>query len=139
MKVGYGTLSISILIGIIWVGAFIGLLIKKPNVLVKETSEYLYYKEYEIYNLDSAIYKYHKPIIYNGTIVKRYTTSHFVGVAGKGGHYQKNYHLIVSYGNKHYEETSSSMYNRFYLGEDVKVVETFYPRYKVDIIKIKNI
>ena len=58
-----------------------------------------------------------------------------MGVPGKGGHYETNYHLVASYNNKSYEAKTSEIYNRFQLNEDVKVVETFYPEFKVEIIK----
>ena len=57
---------ITIISVILLIGTLIGFIIKKQDVLVKETDEYLYYKEYKIYNLDSCVYKYHKPIIYDG-------------------------------------------------------------------------
>ena len=69
-KIGCGALTLLILSGIALIGLIIGAIIQKKDVLVKETSDYLYYKEYTIYNLDSTIYKYHKPITYNGIIAK---------------------------------------------------------------------
>ena len=134
-KIGCGTLALLILFGIALISLIIGAIVQKKDVLVKETSDYLYYKEYTIYNLDSAIYKYHKPITYNGIITKKYKSSHFVGVPGKGGHYETNYHLVASYNNKSYEAKTSEIYNRFQLNENVKVVETFYPEFRVEIIK----
>ena len=134
-KIGCGTLTMLILLGIALIGLIIGAIVQKKDVLVKETSDYLYYKEYTIYNLDSTIYKYHKPITYNGIITKKYKSSHFVGVPGKGGHRVTDYHLVISYNNKGYEESNSTVYNRFQLNENVKVVETFYPEFRVEIIK----
>lgn len=134
-KIGCGALTLLILSGIALIGLMIGAIVQKKDVLVKETPDYLYYKEYTIYNLDSTIYKYHKPITYNGIITKKYKSSRFVGVPGKGGHRVTNYHLVVSYNNKSYEATTSGIYNSFQLNEDVKVVETFYPEFRVEIIK----
>ena len=134
-KIGCGVLTLLILLGIALISLIIGAIVQKKDVLVKETSDYLYYKEYTIYNLDSTIYKYHKPITYNGIITKKYKSSHFVGVPGKGGHRVTDYHLVVSYNNKGYEESNSTVYNRFQLNENVKVVETFYPEFRVEIIK----
>ena len=131
-KIGCGALTLLILSGIALIGLIIGAIIQKKDVLVKETSDYLYYKEYTI---DSTIYKYHKPITYNGIIAKKYTSSRFVGVPGKGGHRVTKYHLEVSYNNKSYEVTTSGIYNSFQLNENVKVVETFYPEFRVEIIK----
>ena len=134
-KIGCGVLTLLILLGIALISLIIGAIVQKKDVLVKETSDYLYYKEYTIYNLDSTIYKYHKPITYNGIITKKYKSSRFVGVPGKGGHRVTDYHLVISYNNKGYEENNSTVYNRFQLNENVKVVETFYPEFRVEIIK----
>lgn len=134
-KIGCGVLTLLILLGIALISLIIGAIVQKKDVLVKETSDYLYYKEYTIYNLDSTIYKYHKPITYNGIITKKYKSSRFVGVPGKGGHRVTDYHLVISYNNKGYEESNSTVYNRFQLNENVKVVETFYPEFRVEIIK----
>ena len=134
-KIGCGVLTLLILVGIALISLIIGAIVQKKDVLVKETSDYLYYKEYTIYNLDSTIYKYHKPITYNGIITKKYKSSRFVGVPGKGGHRVTDYHLVISYNNKGYEESNSTVYNRFQLNENVKVVETFYPEFRVEIIK----
>ena len=134
-KIGCGVLTLLILLGIALISLIIGAIVQKKDVLVKETSDYLYYKEYTIYNLDSTIYKYHKSITYNGIITKKYKSSRFVGVPGKGGHRVTDYHLVISYNNKGYEESNSTVYNRFQLNENVKVVETFYPEFRVEIIK----
>ena len=134
-KIGCGVLTLLILSSIALISLIIGAIVQKKDVLVKETSDYLYYKEYTIYNLDSTIYKYHKPITYNGIITKKYKSSRFVGVPGKGGHRVTDYHLVISYNNKGYEESNSTVYNRFQLNENVKVVETFYPEFRVEIIK----
>ena len=131
-----GVIMCSLII-ILLVTLVIGVFVKKQDVLVKETNEYLYYKEYKIFNLDSVIYKYHKPITYDGKVINKYTTGHFVGVAGKGGHHVTDYHLIIQFNNRTYEETWQTTYDRFNNGENLKVVEKFYPRYEIILIKNK--
>ena len=113
----------------------LGAIIRKPDILIKETDEYLYYKEYELYNLDSAIYKYHKPIEYEGYVLKKYKSSHFVGVVGKGGHYTTSYYTVFKYNDKTYKESGSSTYNEYYENERVKIIEEFYPSFRVIIRK----
>lgn len=110
----------------------IGIIQANPDVLVKEDTEYLYYKEYEIYNRDSCIYKYHKPIIYDGEIVNKY--SHIQGVPGKGGHWV--YNTYIKYGNdKEYVESGGSFYSRHEIGDKVKIKVEFYPYKKINLIE----
>lgn len=109
----------------------IGCIIQNKDVLIKEDSEYLYYKEYTLYNRDSAIYKYHKPIIYDCTVVNKRRSSGWVGVAGKGGHPVVNYHTTFEYNGKRVEEGGGEYYDRFNVGDKLKVKEIFYPHYRI--------
>ena len=128
-------LIMAIIIILVIVIGFSGIVVKHKDVLVKEDSEYLYYKEYEWFNLDSAIYKYHKPIIYEGFVINKRTGSHFVGVVGKGGHRVTDYYITINYNNKTVEEHDSWLYDKFELHENIKVVEKFYPYYNVEYLK----
>jgi len=111
---------------------FTGIIIKHKDVLVKEDTEYFYYKEYEWFNLDSAIYKYHKPIIYKGIVINKYTKSHFQGVPGKGGHHVKNYHVVFKFSNRtEDEDRGSSFYDYFNKGDSVQITEKFYPYHEL--------
>lgn len=110
-------------------GFFIGgIICSTSDKIVKENFEYIWVKEYRIYNLDSCIYKYHKPITYDGVVSKK--TGHFVGLAGKGGHYVSE--RVITYNNTKYK-TSKFPYN-CKIGQKVKVVETFYPQHNIEII-----
>ena len=117
-----------LIIGLFVVGGLlyilIGGIVRKRSVLVKETTEYVYYKQYSIYNKDSGVYKYHKPIIYDGKVVRR--RRNFVGIPGKGGHYV--YRTHIRYNNtEEYIESGFSYYHEHKEGDDVKVKVTFYP------------
>lgn len=138
MREDRSALIMVIIIILIIVIGFSGIVVKHKDVLVKEDTEYLYYKEYEWFNLDSAIYKYHKPIIYKGKVIDKYTSSHYVGVPGKGGHYDKNYKVVIQYNNKTVTENrGSSFYDYMNKGSDVEVIEKFYPCYEVIYKRIK--
>jgi len=107
-------------------------IITPRDVLVKEDVEYFYYKEYSWWGLDSCYYKYHKPIIYKGKVINKYTRRHFVGVPGKGGHYVKNYHVVFKFDNRtEDEDRGSSFYDYFNKGDNVEVIEKFYPRHEL--------
>ena len=109
-----------------------------PNdVLVKTDKDYLYYKEYCWWGLDSCIYKYHKPIYPDGTIIYVDEYRHIVGIIGKGGHWETRTRLAISYGNKIYKDEyhEYTCTHKYREGDKVKVVETFYPRYKIEYYK----
>lgn len=109
----------------------IGRINQPADVLVKETTEYLYYKEYSMYGKDSAIYRYHKPIIYDGIVVDKST--HFVGMVGKGGH--RVWHTDIKYNNdQEYRENGSYFYNKHEIGDTIKIRVSFYPRNIIELL-----
>lgn len=128
----FGSL-ITICIGII-IYLIIGCIVQNKDVLVKEDSEYLYYKEYTLYNRDSAVYKYHKPIIYDCVVVNKRKSHGYVGLAGKGGHPVTYYYTTFEYNGKRVEESGSEYYNHFNVGDKLKVKEIFYPHYRTEYI-----
>jgi hypothetical protein len=137
MKEDKSALIMVILILSILIIGFSGIIVKHKDVLIKEDTEYLYYKEYEWFNLDSAVYKYHKPIEYDGVVINKRTGSHFVGVVGKGGHRVTDYYITFQFNNKNIEEHDSWLYDKFELYENIKVVENFYPYYEINYSKLK--
>lgn len=110
----------------------LGTIFKPRDVLMRETNDYLYYKEYTLFGLDSACYKYHKPIEYDGIVFDKSRSSHFVGVAGKGGHCVTTYRTTVSYNGKTYTYEGLWVYDHYNKGDKVIITETFYPKYKID-------
>lgn len=131
-------LIIVILIILVFGICFTGIITKHKDVLVKEDTEYLYYKEYKWFNLDSTIYKYHQPIIYLGKVIDKYISSNYVGVPGKGGHMVKNHHVVFKFNNQIEDENrGSSFYEYFNKGDNVEVIERFYPCHEVIYKRIK--
>ena len=137
MREDKSALIIVIIIILIIIIGFSGIVVKHKDVLVKEDTEYLYYKEYKWFNLDSAIYKYHKPIEYDGVVINKRIGSHFVGLAGKGGHRVTDYYITFQFNNKNIEERDLWLYDKFELYENIKVVEKFYPRHEIIYKRIK--
>ena len=66
----------------IWI--IVGVLMQKEDVIINETDTHITVKQYRMYNADSVINIYKKPIRYEGVVVNK--TSRFHGVVGKGGH-----------------------------------------------------
>ena len=133
MKTFVKILVISVL-SILFIWWVYGFIVAKKDVIVKRTSDYLYVKEYSFYNKDSTVYKYPATKIYQGVIQNKLRSSNFVGVPGKGGHFQTNYRTTVSYNNEHHTFTGSGIYCRYKKGDKVKVRVTHYPYYSIDIV-----
>ena len=138
-KIGCGFVTFLIVFGLFVLGLVGGMIFTKSDVLVKETPEYLYYKQYDLYNTDSTIRVFHKPIYYDGVITDIYRSQHVVGLLGKGGHWNSDFDITISYNGKTYvwrEEIFGLQYYCGYnKGDKVKVVETFYPRYEFKFYK----
>ena len=109
----------------------VGEIVRKPNVILKQDSEYLWVREYTMYNEDSCVYKYHQPIIYEGVVIRR--SSRLQGVPGKGGH--KVYRTHIQYnGDEEYTEMGFTYYVQHKEGTKVNVKVTFYPYEIVEIL-----
>ena len=138
-KIGCGFVTFLIVCGIFVVGLVGGLIFTKSDVLVKETPEYLYYKQYDLYNTDSTIRVFHKPIYYDGVVTNIEYYHHMVGLIGKGGHWNTQFIVKISYDNKIYTYKDDVFGHKdtykYNVGDKVKVVETFYPDYEFKFYK----
>lgn len=123
---------IGILILLIWI--IIGVVIQKDDVIINETDTHITVKEYRMYNADSVINTYKKPIRYEGIVVNK--TSRFHGVIGKGGH--RRYYVTVKYNNKEIKLNGRNHYYKYNEGDKVIVEEKFYPIQEINIYKKNN-
>lgn len=110
------------------------------DILIKEDTEYLYYKEYSWWGLDSCYYKYHKPIYDNGIVTNVTRSQHIVGVLGKGGHWNSDFVVTICSESKTYtykDEIFGLIYTHpiYNKGDKVNIKETFYPRYNIEYWK----
>lgn len=107
-------------------------IIKQPkDVLVKQDTEYLYYKQYSIYGKDSTINKFHKPITFDGVVINK--RQQFRGVPGKGGHWE--FKINIKYNNDdEYTVTDRGYYMDHKNGDIVKVYVEYYPYRTVKIL-----
>ena len=112
---------IGILILLVWI--IVGVVIQKEDVIINETDTHITVKEYRMYNADSVINIYKKPIQYEGTVIDK--QSRFVGVIGKGGH--RKYYVTVKYNNKEIKLKGRNHYYKYNEGDKVIVEEKFYP------------
>ena len=114
---------------LIWI--IIGVVIQKDDVIINETDTHITVKEYRMYNADSVINIYKKPIRYEGVVVNK--TSRFHGVVGKGGH--RKYYVSVKYNNKEIKLNGRNLYNKYNEGDKVIVEEKFYPIEEINLYK----
>lgn len=111
-------------------GLIVGAVKRNPPLLVGEDTEYLYYKEYTLYNRDSCVYKYHKPIIYNGVVTKRefYRRK-------RGRHYRRVYDTTIRYnGAEEHNVRGWDYYSKHKEGDKVKVKIVYYPKYSIQVL-----
>lgn len=118
---------IGILILLIWI--IVGVVIQKDDVIINETDTHITVKQYRMYNADSVINVYKKPIRYEGTVIGK--QSKLVGVIGKGGH--RRYYVIVKYNNKEIKLNDINLYDKYNEGDKVIVEEKFYPIEEINL------
>lgn len=133
-------------IGILVILGFGSYAIMTPSdKLIREDGNYLYYMQYTTWGFDSAVHKFHKPIYYDGHVTDMDINEYIIGILGKGGHWNSDIKVIISYDNRTYTyEEDKFGYGRtptypngdiINKGDKVKVIETFYPRYEVTFFK----
>jgi hypothetical protein len=111
----------------IWI--IVGVLMQKEDVIINETDTHITVKQYRMYNADSVINVYKKPIRYEGVVVNK--TSRFHGVVGKGGH--RKYYVSVKYNNKEIKLNGRNLYDKYNEGDKVIVEEKFYPIEEINL------
>lgn len=111
----------------------VGEICNTKDRIIKRTPDYIYVMEYSLYDLDSTIYKYKTTKTYVGTISNKNKNSYFVGVVGKGGHYETDYDVTIQFNNTEIEENNRELYDKYNIGDNVQVTESWYPCYKIII------
>lgn len=109
----------------------VGEICNTKDRVIKRTPDYIYVMEYSLYDLDSTVYKYKTTKTYIGTISAKNKSSHFVGVPGKGGHYETDYDVTIRFNNTEIEEDNQKLYDKYKIGDKVRVTESWYPYHKI--------
>lgn len=112
----------------------IGIIVSNPDVIIRETADSIYVKQYSIYNKDSVVSAFGQPKIYEGVVTDKHRHTRFVGMPGKGGHTQTTYRITIKYNCKTYNFHSSNYYHRYNEGDTVTVKEFWYPYHDVEIL-----
>ena len=119
---------IGILILLIWI--IIGVVIQKDDVIINETDTHITVKEYRMYNTDSVIKIYKKPIRYDGIVSDKYRRTRRVN-----GHTKRSYYIVVKYNNKEHTLRGREYYKTYEKGDKVIVEKRFYPIEEINLYK----
>lgn len=97
----------------------------KSNKVVKENVDYEWVKTYTLLNRDFNIYKVHKPITFNGKVIK----SNQCDI--------NKYLVTISYNNKIHNIFIKS-YIQIKKGDTIQLTEYYYPTYTQVVVKSIN-
>lgn len=126
------TFAILFLGWVIYLG--IGETVNNPDVIIKETADSIYVKQYGIYNKDSVVRAFRQHKIYEGVVTDKHKHTRFVGIPGKGGHMQTTYRTTIKYNGETYDFRDRDYYNKYNEGDTVTVKEFWYPYHDVEIL-----
>lgn len=113
---------------------FVGGIRTNSDKILERNTEYILVKEYKWNNRDSVICKYPVDKLYTGVIINKEKTSHYVGVPGKGGHLDVEYYVAIKFNNQIFETDDYQLYHKYNKGDNIKVKEVWYPRYKIIVL-----
>ena len=113
----------------------VGVIVSNPDVIIRETADTIYVKQYSIYNKDSVVIAFKQHKIYDGIVIDKHRHTRFVGVVGKGGHTQTTYRTTIKYNGETYDYHGSNYYHRYNEGDKVRVKEFWYPYHDVEILE----
>ena len=132
LKVLYAITLAALVSGILYL--FIGGMVTNPDEVIERNSEYIVVKEYKFYNSGAAINKYPADKIYDGVVIDKERHSYYVGIPGKGGHPQTHKYITVQFNGRTLRIESSSLYNKYNEGDQIKIKEVWYPRYDIIVL-----
>lgn len=112
----------------------IGVIVRNPDVIIMETENSIYVKQYSIYNKDSVVRSFRQHKIYKCVVTDKHKHTRFVGMAGKGGYVQTTYRTTIKYNGETYDYHGSNYYHRYNRGDTLTVKEVWYPYHDVEIL-----
>ena len=108
----------------------------KPNdIIIKETDDYIYVKEYTMYGNDSAIYKYHKQIVYIAKVKDKYKK-----IAVRHGFFDvlDDFKVIYEINGKIKEINNKYIFENVNIGDEIIFIERFYPYHVLRLSEINK-
>lgn len=127
------TFAILFLGWLIYLG--IGETVNNPDVIIKETADSIYVKQYSIYNKDSVVRAFKQHKIYEGVVIDKHKHTNFVGIPGKGGHMKTSYRTTIKYNGETHNYNGRNYYDKYNEGDKVRVMEFWYPYHDKKILE----
>lgn len=103
-----------------------------PEKVINEDEEYIYAEKYSLFNRDTIVCKYSKPICYNGVCTDKNEFRTFNAASKVSALFKR---VTILYNDKEYTLSDYYLYNNLEIGDTCLVVEYFYP-YRETKIKL---
>ena len=95
-----------------------------PEKVISEDEDYIYTEKYSLFNRDTVVYKYSKPICYSGVCVAKNKFRTYNGAARTSTLFKQ---VTISYNNKEWTLNNYYFYDNLEIGDTCLVIEYFYP------------
>ena len=95
-----------------------------PEKVISEDEDYIYTEKYSLFNRDTVVYKYSKPICYSGVCVAKNKFRTYNGAARTSALFKQ---VTISYNNKEWTLNNYYFYDNLEIGDTCLVIEYFYP------------
>lgn len=95
-----------------------------PENVVSENEDYIYTEKYSLFNRDTIVCKYSKPIYYNGVCIDKNKFRTYNAASKTSALFKQ---VTISYNNKEYTLSDYYLYNNLEIGDTCLVIEYFYP------------
>lgn len=109
---------------IIWAFVCSTIIFTSPEKVISEDEDYIYTEKYSLFNRDTIVYKYSKPILYNGVCIDKSKFRTYNAAAKTSALFKR---VTILYDNKEYTLNDYYLYNNLEIGDTCLVIEYFYP------------
>ena len=101
-----------------------------PEKVISEDEDYIYTEKYSLFNRDTVVYKYSKPICYSGVCVAKNKFRTYNGASKTSALFKQ---VTISYNNKEYTLNNYYLHDNLEIGDTCLVIEYFYPYREIKI------
>ena len=109
---------------IIWAFVCSTIIFTSPEKVISKDEDYIYTEKYSLFNRDTIVCKYSKPILYNGVCIDKSKFRTYNAAAKPSVLFKR---VTILYDNKEYTLNDYYLYNNLEIGDTCLVVEYFYP------------
>ena len=109
---------------IIWAVVCSTIIFTSPEKVISEDEDYIYTEKYSLFNRDTIVYEYSKPICYSGVCVAKNKFRTYNGASKTRALFKQ---VTISYNNKEWTLSNYYLYDNLEIGDTCLVIEYFYP------------